>query len=745
MRLQSLELSGFKSFGKKTTLEFPASIIEIVGPNGSGKSNVAEAFRFVLGEQSIKSLRGKKGEDLIFNGSDSAGRSNRAQVKVTFDNSDRFLDIDFNTVVIERIVHRDGANMYRVNGSTVRLKDVMELLAGAHIGASGYHIISQGEADKMLSMNARERRDVIEEALGLRVYQYRIRESERKLAKTQTNMREVELQRAEIAPHMKYLKSQVDKIEKARVVRDELLEKYREYLKREEVYLEHAHKYVEDRIGNLEQEYHNHQEVLVEARKHVADDVSSAHTEAIARAHDERRRVRTERDELLRALGTIEGEIRSYERMQKTEPAHKSQAGEISISYKQAQAWVADVRARIDEALQAEDITAVRSILQKLRDRVSELIQVERNDEPEHDIQVANNVLADLAQQKADIEEKLKACEVREADIARQITGHEDARQKEYADKEEEKRRVLACEHALERCSTALEHEQEHKRRIDREQVRFEEELQEAGVLVGSYVLKYQEFVPEGETLDESVLDESARTAQEERRRVVEKLKIRLEGMQVSGADEVVREYETMRERDEFLMRELDDLQSTQTKLESLIDELESTLSREFYEGVKTINDTFNEFFTLMFGGGSASIELIKLEKRVSPEEAEDNDEEYGVDMSIALPRKKIRGLHMLSGGERTLTSLALLFAMTQITPPPFLILDETDAALDEANSRRYGEMIKRLAKHSQLIIITHNRETMAHADVLYGVTMAKEGVSKILSIKFEDIEEKVS
>jgi chromosome segregation protein len=102
------------------------------------------------------------------------------------------------------------------------------------------------------------------------------------------------------------------------------------------------------------------------------------------------------------------------------------------------------------------------------------------------------------------------------------------------------------------------------------------------------------------------------------------------------------------------------------------------------------------------------------------------------------LPRKKIKGLMMLSGGERALTSIALLFAMSAVNPPPFIILDETDAALDEANSRKYGDMIESLSAHSQLIVITHNRETMSRAGVLYGVTM-QQGISQLLSIKFED------
>ena len=147
--LKSIEIAGFKSFGKKSYLEFTSPISAIVGPNGSGKSNVAESFRFVLGEQSIKSLRGKRAEDLIFNGGKEAARSNRASVKLVFDNSRRVLPLDFDEVSLERVVHRDSASEYFINGSPARLKDITELLASAHIGSSGHHIISQGEADKI--------------------------------------------------------------------------------------------------------------------------------------------------------------------------------------------------------------------------------------------------------------------------------------------------------------------------------------------------------------------------------------------------------------------------------------------------------------------------------------------------------------------------------------------------------------------------------------------------------------------
>ena len=125
MYLKELEISGFKSFAKKANLKFNTPISAIVGPNGSGKSNIAEAFRFVLGEQSFKSMRGKRGEDLIFSGTPTTPKQAKAAVKLTFDNRQNLLPIDFEDVILERIVHRDGVNSYLINGSEVRLKDIV--------------------------------------------------------------------------------------------------------------------------------------------------------------------------------------------------------------------------------------------------------------------------------------------------------------------------------------------------------------------------------------------------------------------------------------------------------------------------------------------------------------------------------------------------------------------------------------------------------------------------------------------
>ena len=248
MRLKTLEINGFKSFASKTILEFDSPVVSVVGPNGSGKSNVVESIRFVLGEQSIKSMRGKTGSDLIFKGSKNLPKGSRASVSIYFDNSDKVfklsnnegenVNLNFDTINISREVFSDGLNKYMLNGTEVRLRDIHNLLASVNIGSSGHHIISQGEADRVLNANARDRREMVEDALGLKVYQYKIKESEKKLERTNENMKEVTLLRRENAPHLNFLRKQVEKFEKIKEMQSELVILYKEYLKREHVYLE---------------------------------------------------------------------------------------------------------------------------------------------------------------------------------------------------------------------------------------------------------------------------------------------------------------------------------------------------------------------------------------------------------------------------------------------------------------------------------------------------------------------------
>jgi chromosome segregation protein len=216
------------------------------------------------------------------------------------------------------------------------------------------------------------------------------------------------------------------------------------------------------------------------------------------------------------------------------------------------------------------------------------------------------------------------------------------------------------------------------------------------------------------------------------------RVRILLENSPQGNSEEILEEYNSLVERQEFIFGQIADLEKTKDDLSKLIIDISNQIEEKFRFGVEKINKEFSTFFSTLFSGGRAEINLVEI-----PIKKEDEDEvqefELGIDMKVNLPNKKISGLSMLSGGERSLTSIALLFAMSSITPPPFIILDETDAALDEANSKRYGDMIEKLAEHSQLILITHNRETMSRAGLLYGVTMNQSGESKLLSVSLEE------
>lgn len=725
MYLKSLEISGFKSFAKKSVLDFKTPVTAIVGPNGSGKSNAAEAFRFVLGEQSVKSMRGKRGEDLIWNGSDEQPRAGRAVVKAVFDNSKRVFNLDFDEVSVERVVGRDGASEYLINGSQVRLRDILELLAGAHIGASGHHIISQGEADRVLSANIKERKAMIEDALGLKVYQYKRVESERKLEKTEENIKQAESLRREIAPHVRFLKKQVEKMGKAVEVRDKLISLYREYLKREKFFIDGEKVQIKaekepllTRKEEIEREMKNTREILESQNKKDEKSEKLLQVEAQVRAG------REEKDKLAREAGKIEGEIEATAKLIEKTLRKMEEGKNVIVPLSELEELLNDIESKNE--------------IGEIKARIRDFVQNKRTPGEEGVVKEMENLVIELKKKKEEVENEIRH---KEEELDKLDEGYKKIRQEIESEKSSERdaeREMLrlSSEEALVRSQIDVCLGREERIKIV--ETDFLREVEEAGVLVGQAVTGFA-------TLELEILAEE-RHAQEERRREVERMKIRLEELGAAGGEETMKEYNDAVERDLFLEKELADLFASRESLQKLIEELEERLDVEFKEGIEKINQAFHNFFSLMFGGGEAKLEVIENKKRKAPTEedlgieAEENTEsESGIDINVSLPKKRIKGLQMLSGGERALTSIALIFAISQVNPPPFIILDETDAALDEANSKKYGDMIESLSKYSQLILITHNRETMSRAGVIYGITMGSSGVSKLLSIAFDE------
>ncbi|MDZ4299591.1 MAG: AAA family ATPase [Candidatus Sungbacteria bacterium] len=730
MHLTRLELSGFKSFAKMTTLSFPARVTGVVGPNGSGKSNVVESMRWVLGEQSMKSLRGKKGEDLIWNGSPAVPRVGKASVTLIFDNTDRALPFAFDEILISRTIFRDGLNEYAINSSSVRLKDVVELMARIGLGEEKHNIISQGEVDRILLAGPRERRVLMEEALGLRLYRIKKNETERKLRGAALNGRRVEELLREMVPHLKFLRDQRKKSDarsalevELRACEHALCANEERALLEEYARIERLHAPVAERQEGVKKELtHLAAEVAVTEGELSRVGVESGH-DPVTIDHEARQR------HLEREIGRLEGRL-ELEKVHAAQPALRM----VDMRYikEEVENAVSSMRETIDrerrsEILREELLEALDNLDLLNRHIERGIVEVKKNTAEPAGVR-------DLKRTIADMQKELSA-------VAKKTEGIAVAR----AEHEEEFRAIQRRIRELDQCMRAAE-EEDRRLALEASRIHFEEERT---------MMREQVHVEEcaraglrREKLVGVSVGEFEGVTRAELKRRSERLRIKLE--EIGGINPAMeKEHEELETRHTFLTRELEDVRAAGVSLKKLLHELDGHIARDFTKGFEKINEAFSRYFSLVFEGGMGSLALVaprEREENLGEENGITLEEDVplpqaGIEIEVHLPRKRIKGLAMLSGGERALTALALLFAVSTISTSPFLILDETDAALDEANSRRYRALLEAMAEHTQIIVVTHNRETMRAAGVLYGVTMAERGVSTLLSLKFEDAE----
>lgn len=761
MRLKNLEINGFKSFAKKTNLEFQSPVVCIVGPNGSGKSNVVESLRFVLGEQSMKSMRGKAGTDLVFKGSKNLPKASRASVTIHLDNRDKIfkitneagesVDLNYDTISISREVYADGVNKYMLNGSEVRLKDINNLLASVSIGSSGHHIISQGEADRILNASSRERREMIEDALGLKIYQYKIREAERKLARTGENMKEISMLRREIIPHLNFLKKQVEKFEKAKEMKINLVSLYHEYLKKENFYLETEKKNLAVEKDGLLAEIAGITALISEEKDSEEKKENNQEREELKRLEEKISQIRIAKSEIERRLGRIEGmiemeESRSSVQKIKTETEENSR---ILVEREEFDSFFKEANEYLEEAMYVDVLENIAPLLGKIKDILDRFAKnFERKNSSNSAISsskpetTSSSNLEELKNTQKEILAQMQEIQDEEIKISETIAILKNKMAISLELERNKEREKFNLRVKNQELNSALQMVSVREENLNKENEAFENELREGNVLVGADILGYKNF---------EITDQFDRFSQEELRRKIERIKIKLEDAGAGGGSEVLKEYQEISSREQFLSKEMEDLSLSMESLKKLMADLKAKIDEEFKRGIEKINIEFKEFFALMFNGGTGNLAVTTETKKKKIEISEDGEEqvvededeeevpEQGIEINVSLPHKKVKELNALSGGERSLTSIALLFAMSQVNPPPFLVLDETDAALDEANSRKYGDMIEKLSKHSQLIVVTHNRETMSRAGVLYGVTVGGDGASKLLSVKFDE------
>ncbi len=738
MYLQRLEIQGFKSFANKAVLEYPnpekgQSITAIVGPNGSGKSCMADSIRWVLGEQSLKLLRGKKSTDVIFSGSEKRARSGFAEVILHLDNSDKKAPIDYTELAIGRRLYQNGENEYFLNKNKARLQDILLLLAQANFGQRAYSVIGQGMVDAVLAQSPRERKDFFDEAAGVKQFQMKRQASVNKLKLTEENLRQVEVLLNEVRPRLRTLSRHVNKLEQFDELKSRLHSLEHSYYGTLWHRLQKDYLAQKEKIAGLETK-------LSALNKEIADlQKKFEQKETKNTASSELLALQTKYTELINRKNTLrEKEFSSREKIAafrfQAQTAKKDLPGSVIAS--ELDKLISDYESVVSSIGEDTDWKALKKYLEKLLASINDLSKRIKN--PVSSIKIPaelEKAVEEAAKNIKEIDEEVRALQTAMGKLNEKEKSDQTeffAVQKNWRDKVEEKNSAL---HETNDLKIELARIETKKESLEME---METHLKERKETVLS--------TPPPETIEPSAMEGE-----------MQQLRYQLE--LIGGIDpETLKEYKETKERYDFLEGQSTDLANAMVQLRQLILEIDGQIGEQFDTAFKKINAEFGKFFSVLFDGGKAHLEITEIETKKqenmetinnaekTEEETEEDleetiDDTRGIEIIANPPGKKVKAVNMLSGGERALTSIALICAIIANNPSPFVVLDEVDAALDESNSIRFAEIIKMLAHKTQFILITHNRATMNTSDVLYGVSMGDDGVSKLLSLKLEEAE----
>jgi chromosome segregation protein len=869
MFLEKLEIQGFKSFANKHVLQFPGKInsdkkgiAAIVGPNGSGKSNIADAIRWALGEQSMKTLRAKSNEDVIFSGSSNKNRLGMSEVSLYLNNEDKQAPIDYSELIITRRLYRNGENEYLVNNAKTKLADIQILLAKSNFGQKTYSVIGQGMVDGFLKTTPAERKNFFDEATGVKQYQIKRERSLNKLATSQENLNQARMLLKEIEPRLRSLTKQVNRLRQKKEIKKELREKQDAYYRTRWHQLNtELQKYNQkhSQLNEEKQRLTTKMDELNEGLNQIEQENKVSGQEASQK--QELKDLQQKREGIIKKLATINAEIEvnldsqgkfdlswlysKESELQKSIKQGRQEISGIELALKEKEGRQKEAENEKEEAdnyidsLNNELLTLAESrtgndIKKNVQQRIKEINQslkkIRQEQNPEQRDKIIQKIekiiqeisgfvvdedkdlsdefinkqksikkeLEQWSSQKEKIEDTIKQLLLDKNSLKQQLEWQKQSLEKQEQERREindkikknqggeKQKQILEQKKETEKELNDLDEkaqelknrleEMEHKKEEKNQQLfslqrqiqsiqqqinNINNELTQAGTLLTKYETLLEEL--EAEIREElgSVKDIKEKECpdpvdMESCRRKIEKLKSRLS--LIGGIDpEVENEYEKTKQKYDFLQSQTTDLSEGIKNLRNIIKDLDVIIKKKFDKEFKVISQKFEEYFKTLFGGGSAKI--IKVPQQQTQESEDDKNtlsEEdahiknlakhnstglAGIDIQATPPGKKISSLSVLSGGEKALTSIALICSIIKANPAPFVVLDEVDAALDEANSRRFAQIIEELAHKTQFILITHNRSSMHKANILYGTTMNENGITKLLSLKMEEAE----
>ncbi len=875
MYLEKLKIQGFKSFANKNVLVFPGAInsrqqgiTAIVGPNGSGKSNLADAVRWALGEQSMKALRGKKGEDIIFSGSDKKGRLGMSEVSLFLNNSDQKTSIEYSQIILTRRLYRNGDSEYLINNSRARLADIQMLLAKANFGQKTYSVIGQGMVEGFLNTSLTERKEFFDEATGVKQFQIKRDESLNKLRLSHENLEQVNLLLTEIKPRLKSLTRQANKLEKRKELETELGSLQFKYYSQSWHNLNNKfnkfnHSFLE--LEKIKRAKEKKMEILNNELEKLGQEKTIAYK--FNQYQEEISRQQNNKDGLVKKIALLEAQTEvnleahgkfdlswmhsKKEDFKKQLQAINQELGGLKETIGQEEKKLAELekdKRQIDDKIKninnqlftpsdksgpkkiyeigqgikgiinkienlpvenKTDVDKIKYLIKEIKTKILELIGLSDNSASTENLNELHNKLIKVTAEKekilliinqhrlniSSLSEKSNFLNNKKEEINNELANIEkklsnstkieskniDTAKKELSDELSKiETNLNDIKAKLNKLSSAEDEQKNHllatQKNIQSLQAEINEitiKLNELKVNSARQETKLEDLELEirhnfGELAkireNKAEININAETTLEK----INSLKRQLD--LIGGIDpEVAREFEETKERYDFLSGQTNDLTKAINSLEKIIKELDLTIKERFDKEFKIISAKFEKYFKILFNGGAAKIiKIIDLEENgedISEKEANSqadlsqdkkNDDGFnikkikflqkhnatglaGIEIQATPPGKKIKSISMLSGGERALTAIALICAIISANPSPFVVLDEVDAALDEANSERLAKILDDLSSKTQFITITHNRATMRRAHIIYGVTMGDDGISKLLSLKLEE------
>ena len=721
MQLKHIKLSGFKSFVDPTKISFPTNMVGVVGPNGCGKSNVIDAVRWVLGELSAKNLRGESMVDVIFNGSENRKASGQCSIELLFDNSSAKIGgeyASFNEVSIKRVMTRDAQSDYFINNTKCRRKDVQDIFLGTGLGPSSYAIIEQGMVTKLVSAKPDELRTHIEEAAGVSRYRERRRETESRIKRTRENLSRVKDIRDEIGRLIKRLENQA-----------KAAEKYSE-LKKDKAKLEL------DKAVLFSIEAKSSRDDLQKKLDSLKRDlqIKNAESETIQSQIDqfrtENESVLSEYEEAQKNFYAVGAEIAKREanlhNINKNEQETKSNLEKVKQNYEKAK----ETEKNFEELSPSEK---AMHILDSMINTI-EKYGIKNENIREKAIEL-KSLLTDIlniatAQSKTLTEEYLS----RQNDLEDQIVNAEKLKKsiedemRDFVDKSSSAESVLiSLRQKQSKFNEELRTFENKKSIADLDARTISEKITNIRIEQKTYEInldnsnkKIKDAGIDIDKIDFSEYEDMTIEELEDKLVNIESKIIKLGAINLAAPEEIEEESKRKEELDE----QYNDLTEALEKLTGAIKKIDQETKTIFKESFDSVNSKLKEMFPKLFGGGVAELTLT-----------EEDDLNAGVILMARPPGKKNSSISQLSGGEKALTALALVFAIFDLNPAPFCLLDEVDAPLDDLNTLRFINMVEEMSKTVQFIFITHNKVSMERSDYLMGVTMQEAGVSRMVSV----------